>query len=294
MSLRRDPVTVHVPASSANLGPAFDCAGLALDIWDTYSATVTTERGVQVQSKGEGAGALPTDCSHLVALAMRHAFDAFGERPAGFTVTCTNRIPHARGLGSSAAAIIGGVVLARALLHDSATISNVDVLRIALELESHPDNLSAALAGGFTVAWLGENPGYLQTSIDPRVHVTLCIPEHPLATVTARTLLPETVPQVDAVHNIARAALLYAALTAQPDMLLEATDDRLHQRQRASIYPESLALVDALRAAGIPAAISGAGPSVLTFAAPEQIAPFAQSWQVQATSVPATGAWVEN
>jgi homoserine kinase len=291
--LRSGAVTVHAPASSANLGPAFDCAGLALDLWDTYTAEVTAERGVHVITTGEGAGEVPTDCSHAVAVAMKQGFDTLGVRPAGFTLTCVNRIPHARGLGSSAAAIIGGLVLARALVADGRSLTDQELLRVALTLESHPDNLSAALAGGLTVGWLGSAPGFLQLPVSPALPITLCIPSQPLMTREARSVLGENVTRSSAIFNIARAALLPHALNADPHLLMVATEDALHQQQRADMYPESIALLHTLRAAGMPAVISGAGPSVLVFADAAQVAPLAGGWAVKGSSIPSHGAWVE-
>jgi homoserine kinase len=292
-ALRSGPVTVHAPASSANLGPAFDCAGLALDLWDTYTAEITDERGVRVLTSGEGAGEVPHDCSHAVAVAMKHGFDALGVRPAGFTLTCVNRIPHARGLGSSAAAIIGGLVLARALVADGARLDDQQLLGVALDLESHPDNLAAAIAGGFSVGWLGDPPGFIQLPVSPRLSVTLCIPSQPLMTREARTVLSAEVARSDAVHNIARAALLPHALNDEPQLLMVATEDALHQHERSAMYPESTALMGALRDSGIPAVISGAGPAVLAFAEESNVAPLADGWTVRGSSVPTHGAWVE-
>ncbi len=288
-------VTVHVPASSANLGPAFDCAGLAVDIWDTFTAELTDERGVRVTTIGEGAEDLPTDCSHLVAESMRRGFDALGVRPAGFTLHCINRIPHGRGLGSSAAAIIGGLVLARALAPDGAEFDDVRLLETALALEPHPDNLSAALAGGLTIAWMAEPPGFVSFALHPSIAVTVLIPQTPLPTKHARSILPHMIEFDAAVHNVSRAALLAHALTNDPTLLMFATEDQLHQHQRADIYPEALALVMDLRGHNVPAVISGAGPSVLAFAAADAVSSCVDPalWQLHAVTVPARGAWVE-
>lgn len=289
------PQTVHVPASSANLGPAFDCAGLALDVWDTFTAELTEERGVRVSSSGEGAADLPTDCSHLVAESMRRGFDAIGVRPAGWTLQCTNRIPHARGLGSSAAAIIGGLVLARALAGAEEKFTDVELLQAALALEPHPDNLSAALAGGLTIAWVDDVPGFITLTLHPSVSVTVLIPRTPLATQHARAVLPDMIAFDAAVHNVSRAALLTHALTHDPALIMVATDDRLHQQQRAGIYPEALALVNDLRGRDIPAVVSGAGPSVLAFADADLVGTHVDTdkWQPRKVVVPSRGAWVE-
>lgn len=293
-ALRTGPVTVHVPASSANLGPAFDCAGLALDIWDSYTAEITDERGVRVSASGEGAGEVPTDCSHIVARAMKCGFDALAVRPAGFTLTCVNRIPHARGLGSSAAAIIGGLTLARSLVDGGDVMDDQALLRLGLDLESHPDNLGAALAGGFIIGWLGDSPGFVRLPVSAAIPITVCIPAQPLMTREARSVLTEQVSRDAAVHNISRAALLATALSTHPELLMVATEDALHQQQRAGIYADSIALLDRLRSQGLPAVISGAGPSVLVFAAAEQVAAGAPGWEVRQLPVPTHGAWVEH
>jgi homoserine kinase len=268
-TLRRDAVRVLVPASSANLGPAFDSAGLALAVYDEYVAMATDDEGVLIEVAGEGAGIVPLDESHLVARAMALAFGWLDARPSGYILRCANAIPHGRGLGSSAAAIVGGIVLARAMVDDGPErMTDSDVLQLALEMESHPDNLSAALYGGFTIAWL-EADGFgdhVRMKAHPGLHPVVIIPAAEVATKAARAMLPTTVPFGDAALNVSRAALLVHAMTVDPTRLMSATEDRLHQQARASVYPESVDLVERLRAAGIPAVISGAGPTVLAFA----------------------------
>ena len=267
--LRRDAVRVVVPASSANLGPGFDTAGLALAIYDEAVAMVTDDPGVLIEIAGEGVDSVPRDESHLVARAMAAAFGWLGVRPSGFVLRCSNAIPHGRGLGSSAAAIIGGITLGRALVDDGPQrMTDSDVLQVALTFEPHPDNLAAALYGGFTVAWL-ENDGFadaVRREVHPDVEPVLLIPPDEVLTTRARAMLPSTVPFADAAFNIARAALLVHAVTEEPRLLMAATDDRLHQAARATAYPRSVDMVAALRDIGIPAVISGAGPTVLAFA----------------------------
>ena len=267
--LRRDAVRVVVPATSANLGPAFDCAGLALGVYDELVAMATDDPGVLVEVAGEGEGSLPLDETHLVVRSMRAAFDWLDEPAPGFVLRCVNAVPHGRGLGSSAAAIVGGIVLARAMVVDGRDrMTDDDVLQLALRQESHPDNLAAALYGGFTVAWVDDDGHADAVSLAPHadVHPVVLVPPTELPTSTARALLPSAVPFADAAHNAGRAALLVHALTADPRMLMAATDDRLHQANRADAYPDSVAAVGRLREAGIPAVISGAGPTVLAFA----------------------------
>lgn len=268
-SLRRDAVRVVVPASSANLGPGFDCAGLALSIVDEAVAMVTDDPGVLVEVVGEGSDDVPLDESHLVVRAMAAGFDWLGVRPAGFVLRCTNVIPHGRGLGSSAAAIIGGITLARAMVDDGPSrMTDSDVLQVGLAFERHPDNLAAALYGGFTIAWLDDD-GFadaVRLKVHADVQTVVLIPSDEMPTTTARAMLPSSVPFASAAFNVSRAALLVHALTHDPAVLMPATEDRLHQHARAAGFPRSVAMVASLRDAGIPAVISGAGPSVLAFA----------------------------
>lgn len=266
-----NPVTVQVPATSANLGPGYDTLGLALSLFDEVSATVITG-GLVVQVEGEAADDVPLDETHLVVTTMRRAFAAMDAEPSGLSVHCINRIPHARGLGSSSAAIVAGLWLARALVVDGdERLSNDELLALAAEIEGHPDNVAPCLLGGVTIAWTdatGEAHAVTRTAME-QVQAIAFIPSTGVATHAARGLLPATVPHGDAAFNVARSALVVDALTAEHNagdraaLLLEATDDRLHQAQRASAMPESFALVGRLRADGVAAFISGAGPTVL-------------------------------
>jgi homoserine kinase len=254
---------VRVPATSANLGPAFDCAGLALTLHDVVEFSVV-ESGLTVEVSGVGAGELPTDESHLVVRAFRAACAELGWTPAGLRVVADNRIPQGRGMGSSAAAVVAGVVGAWSLCPDVEVRDDDAVLRLVNELEGHPDNVAACLVGGATLSWItpaGVHVGRLDTHGD--VLPVVLVPETTLSTHIARGLLPEQVPHGDASFNAGRAALLVHALTSEPFLLLDATDDRLHQRQRTAAMPASLALVDTLRAEGHAAVVSGAGPSLL-------------------------------
>jgi homoserine kinase len=266
MAIRRDAVRVTVPASSANLGPMFDCAGMALELRDEYTAMATDDPGVRVEVEGEGAGVVALDDSHLVVQAMAAMFAALGERPTGFVLRCRNEIPHGRGLGSSAAAIIGGMVLARALVSEGPErMPDGDLLNVALTMETHPDNLSAALYGGCTFAWVEDDgrADCIVLTVHDQVQPTVFVPAADLPTSKARAMLPASVTRADAVHNISRAGLLMHALTVDPRYLLSATQDRLHQDARATAYPESTSLLRQLRQMGVPAVISGAGPAVL-------------------------------
>ncbi|HTU76966.1 MAG TPA: homoserine kinase [Trebonia sp.] len=259
-------VRVRVPATSANLGPGFDALGLALGLYDKVEARVVSG-GLSLEVAGEGADEVAgSGEKHLVARAIRAAFDDLGtEQPPGLALRCVNRIPHGRGLGSSAAAIVAGVLAARALA--GASTAPAAALPLASALEGHPDNVAPCLHGGLTVAWLAEGAARairLQTL--PGITPVAIIAPAPMSTEVARELLPGHVPHADAARNAGRSALLVAALTARPEALLEATEDRLHQDYRAPAMPATLALVRRLRAVGIPAVVSGAGPSVLAFA----------------------------
>lgn len=252
---------VSVPATSANLGPGFDALGLALDLRDEYAVEVTGH-DIVVEVCGQDADSLPRDRTHLVARALSATLAEYGAELPGYVLTCTNRIPQGRGLGSSAAAIVGGVSLAAGLLGDT---DQERMLAIATRLEGHPDNVAPALSGGFTIAWLDDGIGRsVALPVHPAVVPVLFVPERTSPTSAARSALPATVSHADAAFNAGRSALLVAALTAAPHHLFAATADRLHQEQRgAATYPEALALVRELRAQGLAAVVSGAGPTVL-------------------------------
>jgi homoserine kinase len=266
VSFVEGPVRVSVPATSANLGPGFDSLGLALDLRDRLEGEVLAD-GLVVEVRGAGAGAVPLDETHLVVRSMRAAFAALGEQPPGLRLGCDNVIPHARGLGSSSAAIVGGLVLARALASDGAERLDDDaVLRLAADLEGHPDNVAPALLGGFVISGREAEQWYAVASpVDPRIAAVVFVPADPVSTEVARGLLPAQVPHADAAADAGRTALLVAALAGRPEHLLTATRDYLHQDYRRPAMPASLDLVAALRADGVAAVVSGAGPTVLAF-----------------------------
>ncbi|HEY8473980.1 MAG TPA: homoserine kinase [Natronosporangium sp.] len=260
-------VSVRVPASSANLGPGFDTLGLALALYDEVSAEVI-DGETTVTIHGEGAGELPTDEQHLVVRAMGAAFDELGLEPPNVALTCHNRIPQARGLGSSSAAIVAGVLLARALAASEpdtkVALDDDGVLRLAARMEGHPDNVAACLRGGFTIAWVSAGSARAVRLLpDETIQPTVFVPEQRGLTTVARAVLPPTIPHADAAHAAGRAALLVHAITRDPSHLLDATEDRLHQHYRGANSPATAALVARLRAAGVAAVVSGAGPSVL-------------------------------
>jgi homoserine kinase len=258
-----EPVLVRVPATSANLGPGFDALGLALRLYDEVSVRVITS-GLTIDVRGEGSADVADAAErHLVVRAMRVAFDDLGaKQPPGLAVRCVNRIPHGRGLGSSAAAIVAGILAARALA--DAGLSADETLPLANELEGHPDNVASCLYGGLTIAWLtADGPRAVRLQPAEEITPVAIIAPAAVSTKVARGRLPGQVPHTDAAWNAGRAALLIAALTARPEVLLDATGDRLHQDYRAPAMPATHELVGRLRAAGLPAVVSGAGPSVL-------------------------------
>ncbi|HET6919175.1 MAG TPA: homoserine kinase [Jiangellaceae bacterium] len=298
-------VRVTVPATSANLGPGFDALGLALDLHDVVEAhTVPAESGgsVRVAVEGVGAGALPQDESHLVVRAIHAIYHwMYREEPPGLDLRCINAIPHGRGLGSSAAAIVAGVLAARALIEGGLDlVDDETVLAMCAGLEGHPDNVAPCLLGGLTLAWNpGERARAIRLEIHPDIRPILCVPDHAVLTDAARGLLPDVVPHTDASRNAARVALLVAALRGRPDLLLDATEDLLHQSYRAAAMPETSALVASLRARGLPAVVSGAGPSVLVLAGPADSpdavreAIDASGWDVRGLAVDNAGAVVD-
>lgn len=257
--------TAVTPASSANLGPGYDSFGLALGLYDVVTAEVTAEvaGGLEVDVTGEGADDVPRDEDHLLVRAMRAAFDELGVPQPGLRVQCRNAIPHGRGLGSSSSAIVAGVMLARAMVADCGWTRG-DVLRLADRIEGHPDNVAACIFGGFTIAWEGVDAvRATRLDVHPGVRPYALVPDVRVSTHEVRGLLPDAVPHADAAFNASRSGLLVAALTRRPELLMAATEDRLHQGYREQAMPDSMAKVRWLRDAGVAACISGAGPTVL-------------------------------
>lgn len=276
-------VVVRVPATSANLGPGFDAFGLALDLCDEVRAEVGPG-GVRVRVEGHGAAALPTDGRHLVARVLLEELAASGFSVPGLDLVCRNVIPHGRGLGSSASAIVAGLAAARALLRAAGVVEETDeqtrqrLLTESTRREGHPDNAAPAVHGGFTIAWSrGEAPtrpdtvSSVRLPVHPHVRAVVCVPAEELATSRARALLPATVPHADAALTAGRAGLLVHALTSAPALLLDATEERLHQAQRAPAMPRTAQLLADLRAAGLAAVVSGAGPSALVLTTAERV-----------------------
>jgi len=293
------PVVVEVPATSANLGPGYDCLGLALELRDRLTASVADALRIEVD--GEGADEVPRDDSHLVLRSVRAGLEFLGEELPGLALHCENRIPHSRGLGSSSAAIVGGLALARALVAGGADRMDDGVLlEIANRIEGHPDNVAPAVRGGFVVcgqtrAESGVEVWAEGARVAPAIGAVVFVPPEGVRTDVARGLLPAEVAHADAAANSGRAALLVAALAGAPERLHRATEDFLHQRFREPAMPASYAFVQDLRADGVPAVISGAGPTVLAFTAPgltgadDLIARVPEGWRVEALDVATEG-----
>ena len=263
-------VRIRVPASSANLGPGFDSLGLALGLYDSVEVAIARD-GVEVEVEGEGAGRVPCDEDHLVVRAMRTAWGVVGDAPPGVRMRCRNSIPHSRGLGSSAAAAVAGAVAAVVLAGRDVELERDTILHVAAGMEGHADNAAASLLGGFVIAWetagnTSDRYHAVRLEAHPGIRPVALVAGSESLTSTTRGLLPERVPLVDAAFTGSRTALAVLAFTQRPELLMPATEDRLHQGYRRPAYPASADLVDALRARGIAAAISGAGPTVLAFA----------------------------
>ncbi|MCV7151774.1 homoserine kinase [Mycolicibacterium pyrenivorans] len=261
--------TAVVAASSANLGPGFDSLGLAVGLYDEI-VVETTESGLHVEVDGEGAGQVPLDGSHLVVRAIERGLRESGVVATGLTVRCRNDIPHSRGLGSSAAAVVGGLAAANGLAvqggSDAMTVEQL--VQVSSEFEGHPDNAAAAVLGGAVVSWTeaaGGRPRYAAAPIrlHPDINVFAAVPQVRSSTAETRVLLPEQVSHTDARFNLSRAALLIVALTERPDLLMAATEDVLHQPQRAAAMQASAEYLAMLRRCGLAAVLSGAGPAVL-------------------------------
>ncbi len=256
---------ISVPATSANIGPGFDCLGIALEMRDRYAAQILDDATFDVDVSGEGADEVKKDSKNLVIRAMMAGFEFMGKKPKGIALRSLNVIPHGRGLGSSASAIVGGLALARSLvLTGDEYMSDEELITLATELEGHPDNVAAAFYGGATIAWSENGIGRaVNLKVDSRIKALLLIPDNQVPTAKARKLIPESISHLDATLNSTRTALLVHALAQRPDLLFTATADLLHQSYRESVMPKSIALINKLRGAGIAAVLSGAGPSVM-------------------------------
>ncbi len=267
-------VTVAAPATSANLGPGFDSFGLALDWRDEITVRVRAQ-GVTAVVTGEAEGMLPLDDSHLVLRCVQTALAALETVAPGLELLAHNTIPHGRGLGSSSAAIVGGLAAGWGLARPGVPLDQEWALRLATEIEGHPDNVAAAVYGGFVLAYVDglQRVQVVRPAVRAEVVGRVYVPAGALATTEARGLLPATVPHAEAAANAGRSALLVHALTTDPGSLLEATRDWLHQDYRAPAMPASAELCAALRVDGYAAMISGAGPTVLVLGREVDLAP---------------------
>ncbi|MEE4022535.1 homoserine kinase [Gordonia sp. PKS22-38] len=267
-------VRVRVPASSANLGPGFDCLGVALGIYDEVIVETTAD-GIEVEVAGQAADEVPHDGSHLVARAIARGLSAGGVIAPGLKLRCVNAIPHSRGLGSSAAAAVSGLAAASGLLAEAGIRPPFDpdeLVQLSSEFEGHPDNAAASVLGSAVVTWTeqggaGSTPENRYRArrlvVHPDITATVFVPDTESSTSFTRGLLPDSVPRHDAIFNVSRAALAVVALTADPTALFAATADRLHQGYRAEAMAPTAALVAELRERGYAATVSGAGPTVL-------------------------------
>lgn len=290
--------SVAVAASSANLGPGFDSLGLALGLYDEVIVE-TVESGLVVQVEGEGAGQVPLNSDHLVVQGILRGLREAGVKIPGMVVRCRNAIPHQRGLGSSAAAVVGGLAVVNGLVGqlDRPGLSEAQLIQLSSEFEGHPDNAAAAVLGGAVVSWTAEKAdgsgAYYSAAplrLHPDIHLFPAIPQLRSSTAETRMLLPEQVSHRDARFNVSRAALLVVALTERPDLLLAATEDVLHQPQRAAAQPESAAFLELLRDHRIAAVLSGAGPAVIALSAearlPAEILEAAEARAFRVTEMP--------
>lgn len=287
-------VHVRVPATSANLGSGFDTVGLALDYHDELTFTLNDDPNdgiAHVIIHGEGADTLPRDETHLVVSTFRRACATFGLGRLGFTLEATNNIPQARGMGSSAEAIVAGIAAAAAFAQ-TGDLNRPAIFDMAAQIEGHPDNVAPAVFGGLTVSWDFETaegvgsvavPGgeplhggfhAVNYPVDPSITAAVFVPDYELSTEKARQALPRELPYKDAVYNVSRVGLLPAAMNpmvlaqaAQQGrsnaLLFTATQDKLHQPYRGTLMPPSTELIALFRSKGYAAAVSGAGPCVL-------------------------------
>lgn len=266
---------VRVPATTANLGSGFDCVGMALDFDDELELEVLEDPNVlEVSVEGQGAGAVPTDESHLVVASLLAGLQEWGGERPGLRLRCTNRIPHSRGLGSSASAIVAGLALGWGISRPEEDLDRDELTRVSSFMEGHPDNAGAAVWGGAILGWFeGDDVQLVRLDVPATIGARVWVPQFEVKTAGARSVLPETVPRRDAVAQAMAAAALPLALERRHDLLLAATADRLHQSYRSNLMQTSWDLMTELRAADVPATISGAGPTVIAVGTAEQLVP---------------------
>ncbi|WKD57848.1 Homoserine kinase [Corynebacterium capitovis DSM 44611] len=290
--------SVTVPGSSANLGPGFDTLGLALGIYDTVEVEVT-ESGLEVVIFGEGADELPRDSSHLVVKAIREGLRAANAHAPGLKVTCTNAIPQSRGLGSSAAAAVAGVVAANTLAGQP--LDTEAVVQLSSAFEGHPDNAAASVLGGAVVSWTDvpvdgvTQPAYRAVGVDvhPSIRATALVPDFHASTHAVRQVLPSHVTHTDARFNVSRTAVMTVAIQHHPELLWEGTRDRLHQPYRADVLPVTAEWVNHMRNRGYAAYLSGAGPTVMVLSTepvPDKILSSAREAELRVLDLDIAGA----
>ena len=261
-------IRVKAPATTANMGPGYDCLGLALDVWNTLEVEVLKSGEPVVEVTGEGADELGTGRDNLIYRAMEFLFQDVGEDMPAVRINCDNAIPIARGMGSSAAAIAGGLVAANYLCSQEYTAN--DLLEMAATIEGHPDNVAAAVLGGMQLVIMdrtdeGNRLYTVPVNVPPELHAVIFVPQVRISTKDARAVLPEKVPMADAVHNMGRVGLLVAAMaTNHPEYLTVATQDRIHQPYRQPLFPAMKVIFQAaLDAGAMGAFLSGSGSTVL-------------------------------
>lgn len=284
--LHKRPVTVDAPASSANLGPGFDALALALDLHLRVTVTPLDHGAEQLVVQGEGADEIGLDAGNRFLIGLEQGLQEFGLEPPVMRIEMDNEIPLARGLGSSAAACVAGLLAAEALA--GARLDRDRMYAMATDIDGHPDNVGAAIHGGFVVVERGSDGAPRAARFDPpgSLICVLFIPERPLRTSEMRAALPKTIAHADAAHNVGRAALVVAALTAdRPELLSAMSEDRLHEPFRASHFPELPELLAAARSAGaLGAALSGAGSAVLALSNDAAVAKRVSSKMVAAAN----------
>jgi homoserine kinase len=278
----------RAPATVANLGPGFDSLAMAIDLWN--EVTVDTEAPPAVEVQGEGAGELPEDGSNLIFRSMTYLSREVGRPLPSLRLSSMNRIPLERGLGSSTAAVVAGLLIADHLL--DVRLGEDGILQMAADLEGHPDNAAAGLRGGVVIAYLSRD-GWRAERLEPsdRVRPTLLVPlDERIPTSDARRVLPREVPLADAAFNAGRAALMVRALTARPEFLAEALEDRLHQARRLPLAPSARAVFEDLRGRGIPVCVAGAGPSLVAFG--DELPELGPGWKIVRSGIATGGASV--
>lgn len=265
---------VRVPATTANLGSGFDCVGVALDFHDELELDLLDDPQVlEIEVEGEGEGTVALGDSHLVVSSLLAGLAEWGGVRPGMRLRCMNRIPHSRGLGSSASAIVAGLAFAWAISRPGEELDRAELTRVSSAMEGHPDNAGAAVWGGAILGWFDAQDVHLvRLDVPAAIGARVWVPQFEVGTAGARSVLPDVVPRSDAVAQAIAAAALPLALERRHDLLLAATSDRLHQGYRAGLMQPSFDLMTSLRAVGVPATISGAGPAVIAVGTAEQLA----------------------